>query len=612
MTEATPESIPSLAPDINKAAADAFMTLVDKARSIPTSSAGVGNYQSFAPPPSHNQPKAWFTDPFALLDSVGMGYRNPPTYLTYETQRQVSERNDIVAAIIITRCNQAAAFARPQVNKYSVGFTVTPRLGDKKRRLTDGERDRVSEIQGIIMDTGRDHNLGRDSFDHYIRKTVRDSLTYDQIATEKVSTMSGSIHSFYAVPADTIRIAQPKITKGTPPALADAKREIKYLQLINAQIKNEYTLNEMMFGVRNPRTHVKVYGYGFSEIEQLIATVTSHLYAEEWNRRQFTQGSTVKGILNLKGPMPLQAFENFKRQWQAQVSGISNAWKTPVTNQEGIDWIPLQMNNVEMGYQMWMEYLVKIISAIYQIDPAEINFDLRGSSQQQPMFMSTNEAQQKVSKDRGLAPLLRFLEDSLNKHIVWKIDPRFELAFAGLDAKTEDQAMQLRIQQVQNFQTLNEVRALEDLPPLKDGNVPLNATYTAYLMQKSQMDQQQQMMQQQGGAAGSAQQPGAGPGGEEDPNQEPYASRFGNKPPSDEEEEGANNLNRFLQRSVQPNDKSSDDSSDDADSSEVSESEMESLHINDWDSSKHAAVNLGDLKKSRSKKQVKLFDTMDV
>lgn len=612
MPEAAPETIPPLAPDVFKAATEAFLTLVDKTRSlsIPSSTAAINPVQ---PPPGSNAPKAWFTDPFALMDSVGLGYRNVPTYLTFETQRQVSERNDIIAAIILTRVNQVAAFARPQPNKYSVGFRITPRGGDKKRRLSDSEREKIEYIQNVLLYTGREHNLGRDSFDHWIRKTVRDRLTYDQVCTEKVATMSGSLHSFYAVPADTIRIAQPKITKGTPPSIAELKREIKYIQLINAQKVNEYTIQELMFGVANPRTHVRVYGYGFSEIEQLITTVTSHLYAEEWNRRQFTQGSTVKGVLNLKGQMPMAQFEAFKRQWQAQVSGISNAWKTPVTNQEGVDWIPLQMNNVEMGYQMWMEYLVKIISAIYQIDPAEINFDLRGSTSQQPMFMSNNEAQQKVSKDRGLSPLLKFLEDLINKHLVWRIDPRFEFAFVGLDAKTEDQAMQLRMQQVQNIYTLNEIRAMEDLPPVKNGDIVLNATYTGYMTQKDQAAQQQQMMQQQGGAPGGAPpQAGPSPDGEgmPDPNQQPYASRFGKTPPGDEEAEGANNLHRFLRRSETPDQKTEkpaggEDSSSEDGSSDVKD--IESLHVNDWDSSVHSALEEGDLKKS-----VTIYDTMDV
>lgn len=607
MTTSSPDSVPPLSADVFKAATEAFLTLVDKTRSL-------SPVKPMAPPPQNQQPKTWFTDPFALLDSVGMGYRAAPTYLTFETMRQASERNDVIAAIHLTRINQVAAFCRPQRNKYSVGFEIRPRGLDKKRQLRQSEKDRIEEIQNLVLDTGREFNLGRDSFEQWMRKEVRDTLTYDQLTFEKVGTRSGSLHSFYAVPADTIRIAAPKITKGTPPSVAEAKREIKYVQLINSQKVTEYTIEEMAFGVRNPRTNVRVYGYGFSEIEQLITTVTSHLYAEEWNRRAFSQGSTVKGILNLQGQMPMAQFESFKRQWQAQVSGINNAWKTPVVNQEGVQWLPLQMNNVEMGYQMWMEYLIKIISAIYQIDPAEINFDLRGSSQQQPMFMSSNEAQQKVSKDRGLHPLLRFLEDLITKHIVWRVDPRFEFGFVGLDAKTEDQAMQLRMQEVQNVYTLNETRAKEDLPPLKNGDIVLNPTYTGYMMQKAQMDQQQQMMAGQGGPPGGA-PPGADgqqmPGGPQqtiDPNQQPYGSRFGKKPPGDEEAKGANKLNDFLQRGGSEDDSSSEPADETEDSSSKKQAmNTSALHINDWDSTVRSSLQDEDLMKS-----LNLFDTLDV
>lgn len=606
---------------MQKAVTDAFFTLVDRARSNEHNAKKVME----APPTSANKPMSWFTDPWTLLDSVGMGYRHSPTTLTYETLRQVSEKNDVIAAIMLTRVNQVAAFCRPQKNKYSVGFKITTRGPEKRTQMTDSETRRIQELTNLLLHTGIDYNLGRDSFETWVRKVVRDSLTYDQLCTEKVPTKTNGIHSFFAVPADTIRIAQPKIGKGTPADKAALKRELKYVQVMQNNIQTEYTIEEMIFGVRNPRTHVKVYGYGFPEIEQLITTVTAHLYAEEWNRRQFSQGSTVKGVLNLQGNMPLNQFEMFKRQWQAQVSGISNAWRTPVTNQEGIQWIPLQLSNTEMGYQMWMEYLIKIISAIFQIDPAEINFDLRGGSQQQPLFMSSNEAQQKVSKDRGLHPLLRFLEDLINKHIIWRVDPRFEFEFAGLDAKTEEQAMQLRTQQAQTVFTLNEIRAMEDRPPLPHGDIVMNPTYTGFLSQKEAMAAQSQMMQQGApGGPGASGPPGAPPAGGQQPGPQaqpgggmdaqqpeqmaPYMNKFQGKPAGDEEKAAANNMHQFIQRDEEtssPNDPPHDSSTPEDEGDGVSD--LDSLHINDWDSTVHASVKDNDLNKS-----VQLFDTFEV
>lgn len=586
---------PSLPADIQKAITAAFEDLRETAWSNEERLAKAKPADE-----STNQPKSTFIDPFAMLDSISMGYRTPPTYLTYDTLRQVGERDTYVAPIILTRIDQVAAFARPQPNKYSVGFKIQPRYGDKKRLLTQSERDRCEEIQMTVLNTGREYNLGRDGFRQFLAKFVRDSLTYDQACFETVRTRGGGVFSFNAVPSDTIRTATPKALKGTPPRVNELRSEIRYVQVMNSTITAEFTMDEMAFAIRNPRSHVKTYGYGMPEIETLMTTITSHLWAEDWNRRMFSQGSTVKGVLNVKGNIPPVQFEAFKRMWHSQVAGVQNAWKTPMLNSEEIQWLPLQLSNTEMGYQMWMEYLCKITCALFRIDPAEINFDLRGGVGQQPVFMSTNEAQQKASKDRGLQPLMHFVEDTINRHVVWKIDPRFELVFAGLDAKTEEQAQQLRMQQVQNTHTLNEVRAMDDLPPVQYGDNVMNPTYIGYKMQKEQVEMMAQ--QPQGGAAAPGGQPG------QEAQQPP--PRF-TQAPGDEEEHGADQLRQF----AEPNAPSpgggaaaaggGGDGGDD-ESSGPSPEVLSRLHIDDWDSVVSHSLRSDDLKKAD------LFDTIDL
>lgn len=137
----------------------------------------------------------------------------------------------------------------------------------------------------------------------------------------------------------------------------------------------------MAFCVRNPRTNIDTQPYGFSELEQLITQVTSHLYAEEYNSKFFSQGGTTKGIINLKtdptGIGNREQLASFKRQWMAQVNGLTGAWKTPVVQiPDGIEYINVSQSNREMEFEKWMNYLVNIVCAIYQIDPAEVNFPI--------------------------------------------------------------------------------------------------------------------------------------------------------------------------------------------------------------------------------------------
>ena len=46
--------------------------------------------------------------------------------------------------------------------------------------------------------------------------------------------------------------------------------------------------------------------------------------------------------LNMKGDnFTQEMLEGFRRQWLAQVSGVENAWKTPILQSEGLEWVDL-------------------------------------------------------------------------------------------------------------------------------------------------------------------------------------------------------------------------------------------------------------------------------
>ena len=547
-------------------------------------------------PSQQNQPKGFMLDPFAMLDSVGMGYRSNPSQITYETLRQMTERDTLMGAIVSTRRNQVSTFCMEQENKYSVGNLIRLRGKDRhKRRLTNGERDRAKKIEHYIQNMGQEPNITRDGFVNAMKKMVVDTLSFDQVNYESQYTRGGQLFQTVVHDPATIRIADTSKwnPRGIPVSKEDLRNRSMYAQVINGKIEQEFTARELAFCIRNPRSNIKVGGYGFPEPQMLIQTVTAHIWAEEWNRKAFSQGSTIKGVLNMKGTIDRMKYDAFKRQWMSQVGGITNAWKTPIMNSDGIEFVPMQMSNTEMGYQMWIEYLVKIACAIYQMDPTEINFDLRGSAgQAQPTFMSGNEAQQKMSKDRGLKPLLRFFEDHINRNIVQTIDPEFEMAFVGLDAKSEEQAVELRQKQGATMLTINEVRALEDLDPIPGGEIVMNPTYTGYLLQQAQA--------QQGGGGqqpGMPGQPPGQPGQEQQPMEQPYQGRFGFQ--GDKPTQGAQNGGQQLNQTAQGQ-KQQDE--------HVEDNDIRMLNRDDWESTVHASRRDNDLMKSENPVAALFYD----
>ena len=227
------------------------------------------------------------------------------------------------------------------------------------------------------------------------------------------------------------------------------------------------------------------------------------LWGDEYNRRFFSQGSAPKGLLRVKGGMNDSAIQQFKQQWQAMISGVMQSWKTPVVEAD-VDWIDLQKNNRDMEYSSWMEYLIKQACAIYCIDPSEIGWDISRGSGNSGLFERSDADRIQNSKDKGLYPLLKFIQRKINKYIVEQINPEFEFVFMGLNGKTIEQELEMDIKKLGAFQTLNEVRQKWDLPEVEiGGDVIENSVYfQAYnqaKQQELQEQQQQEMMSQQGG-----------------------------------------------------------------------------------------------------------------
>lgn len=514
-----------------------------------------GNYRPKEPSRGF---KSLFEHPLDIQYS--MGYKDRKYSLTYDVLKQMVQNLSILSAIINTRTNQISSFSAPFRLTKDLGFVIKHKKPGKL--TTKGEREMIEDLEQFIYRCGapteNSHSdVPRDDFETFLRKIVRDTLTYDQVCFEIVPARNGTPFEFRAVDASTIRLAASTQLYGPnnswhnrPPMhgphlnahsrpdpyatmqmYGSNSEKPAYVQVIDGQIEHVFTRDEMAFGVRNPRTDIYIQGYGYGELEQLITIITAHLYAEEYNRRFFMQGSAPKGILAFKGDeMTADQLEGFRRQWRANTQGVENAWKTPVIQSEGgVDWINLNPTNREMEYGQWMEYLIKVTCGVFLIDPAELNFDLSGGVQQTPLFESSSEWKLKASRDRGLKPLLRFIAKMINDHVISKIDDNYVFDFIGLDELSEQEKHDLRMEQVQSYMTLNEIRRAEDLEDVDGGDMVMNPTYIQALQVRQQIEMQEQQNQSMG-AGGPPQEGAAQQGMGEDENQDQdtpeYADQF--------------------------------------------------------------------------------------
>jgi hypothetical protein len=244
----------------------------------------------------------------------------------------------------------------------------------------------------------------------------------------------------------------------------------------------------------------------------LIPAVTSLLWAWQYNSKFFSQGSAAKGILNFKGAIPETQLRAFRRHWYQMISGVENAWRTPVTNADDLQWINMQNTNRDMEFSAWMDFLIKVVCALYCLDPVEINFLYGNIGQSSTLQEASNKEKITESKERGLRPVLNWLATWINRGIIWPMNENFELEFVGLDARTRDEVNAYNQTAVRTIRTIDELRAEDDLPPLPNGTGQVLLD-PGWLQVKQQAEQAQQQQQQQAQQAMQPQQPGLqGPG----------------------------------------------------------------------------------------------------
>jgi len=278
---------------------------------------------------------------------------------------------------------------------------------------------------------------------------------------------------------------------------------------VGNNIVNEFSRAEMAWCIRRPRTWLYANGYGFPELEELMVTITNILNAETFNAVNFTNGIHTRTILGLKSTMDETMFQAFKREVVAMMSGVGNSRRVPIVQldpefKEELAAIPLDRSNQEMEYREWLNWLLKVICAGFQMDPAEIGFTFGNEGQSGGLQGSPIGEKVVMSREKGLRPLTRSVCYWLNEWVVQQIHPDFMIEFAGFDSESEDARGALNVQAVTNWATVNEIRASKDMPPLPKeiGDVILNPIWmqakTAADLAKQQAEQAAQM----GGAFG--------------------------------------------------------------------------------------------------------------
>ena len=451
-----------------------------------------------------------FFDNFTTSSNV---YQSKLSRLSNKTLKQTSLRDWLVSSIIQIRCDTALLFGRVQKKKFETGFRFIKK--DCESDYTEDDKKIIASLDDYILNCGRTDNTPAEDkmqFNTFMKLVVRDFLTFGHMAVEKVMTRGGALHRFRPLPAENVyRVNKNTSNDQLKTYIKSGKNKYMYADERNKDLENQQ-LNEpdiskykyvqvsyddsplaafgdedLIFKNFNPQNFSDTAGYCYSPLEMAIINVTQHLNTETFNANFFTHGYAARGVLHLQGTVTQSQLINFRRQFYNSINGSNNAWRTPiVSGLEKVEWIPISGNARDMEYQQFNNHLMRAICTQFQIDPIELNLDFLSSATGRTSGQGGkqgNESKIEYSREKGLLPILMFIEDFINLDILPLISPdyaaKYTFKFEGYSDDTPQTDVALQQAQMTVFKSMNDLLRDARKQPLdfKIADLPMNAAF---------------------------------------------------------------------------------------------------------------------------------------
>lgn len=457
--------------------------------------------------------KAILTDPF--YDHAAHNYflsKSKISRIANRTLREISMRDWLVNAILQIRCDTVLRFSRPQEKKYDMGFRFVKT--NHHEPVSQDDIDNIRMLEDYVYHCGRTDGTPRGEemlFGEFVKLITWDALTFGHIAVEKVLTRKGSLHRFRPLPAETVYRVNPNVSKNAVENQAKVALEmyhkkrsdndprgdgqintpdmeyLKYVQqTMDMRVVNVFGDEDMIFKLFNPKNFADSNGYAISMVEQAVIMITNHLNVESYNANYFTHGYAARGILHLKGTVTQNTLASFRRQFYNTISGSNNAWRTPiVAGLDDVQWIPMSGSAREMEYINFNSHVMRSICAQFQIDPIEVGLDYLTTANGRAASQAKESGQFKItySRERGLLPILYFIEDLVNQEVVPSLDKelaaKYRFKFVGYTDDTPQTDISLRQAQMTVFSSMNDLLKNEDRKPIDHpiADLPLNQAF---------------------------------------------------------------------------------------------------------------------------------------
>lgn len=322
--------------------------------------------------------------------AVGYNLRQTPRHdevVSFDQLRALSENCDILRIVIETRKDQIE----------SIDWDIQPGK-DKKVSPED-----LAQVKAFFLQPSTELD-----WSGWVRSILEDLFVLDAVALYPRLTRGGDLYSIDVIDAATIkRIIDDGGRTPIPPDPA-------YQQQLHGVPAVNYTADELIYFMRNPRTH-KFYGY--SPVEQIITMVNIAIRKALHQLQYYTEGNIPESIAGVPDTWTTEQIKEFQMYWDALIEGDT-------AMRRKMRFVPLDPTKIKETRQldlkdMFDEWLARVVCYAFSISPSAFVKDTN---------RATAETVAETARKEGLSPLLRFVKRRMDL-IIAKYMGRSDIEF---------------------------------------------------------------------------------------------------------------------------------------------------------------------------------------
>lgn len=299
---------------------------------------------------------------------------------------------------------------------------------------------------------------GEHTFGQWVAMALEEVMVVDALAIYKRRNYAGGLHSLEIIDGTTIKPLLAADGRSPQPPMP------AYQQYLYGAPRSEFTHDEMIYRPRNVRTWTP---YGFSSVEQVIATVNLALRRQQWHLNYFTEGNIPEGLISAPDLWSAQQVGEYEDAWNAMLAGDGLKTRRLKFVPSGSAYTPIRPPVHNLDFDRWLLWLT---CAGMDVQPMELGFEpaqgLGGAG--------FAKMQENTTYRKSLRPLLRWLEEMLGD-IIARDFGMPDLCFKFVGGETEDQMTDAEVERLwltTGVKTINEIRARHGDAPCEGGDTP--------------------------------------------------------------------------------------------------------------------------------------------